>query len=40
MEKFELLGQVSDVTNQSRARRLRTAENIAAVAESAKEKPG
>lgn len=40
VEKFELLGQVSDVKNKTRARRSRTAENIAAVAESVEENPG
>ena len=40
MEKFELLGQVSDVKNKTRARRSRTTENIAAVAQSVEENPG
>ena len=40
VEKFELLGQVSDVKNKTRARRSRTAENIAAIAESVEENLG
>ena len=40
VEKFELLGQVSDVKNKTRARRSRTTENIAAVAQSVEENPG
>ena len=39
MEKFELLGQVSDVKNKTRSRRSRTTENIAAVAQSVEENP-
>ena len=38
--KFELLAQVSDVKNKTRARRSRTTENIAAVAQSVEENPG
>ena len=40
VKKFELLEQLSDVKNKTRARRSRTAENIAAVAESVEENPG
>ncbi|CAB3225785.1 unnamed protein product [Arctia plantaginis] len=40
VEKFELLGQVSDVKNKTRARRSRTTENIAAVAQSVEENAG
>lgn len=40
VEKFELLGQVSDVKNRNRVRRSRTTENIAAVARSVEENPG
>ena len=39
VEKFDLLGQVSDVKNKTRARRSRTTENIAAVAQSVEENP-
>ena len=34
LNKFELLGRVSDVKNKTQARRSRAVENIAAVAES------
>ena len=40
VQKFELLGHVSDVNNKTRARRSRTTENIAAVAQSVEENPG
>ena len=40
VEKFELLEQVSDVKNKTRARRSRTIENISAVAQSVEENPG
>ena len=40
VKKFELLGQVSDVKNKTRARRSRTIENIAAIAQSVEETPG
>ena len=40
VEKFELLGQVSDVKNKTHARRSRTTENLAAVAQSVEENPG
>ena len=40
MEKFELLGQVNDVKNKAQARRSKTTENIAAVAQSVEENPG
>lgn len=39
VEKFELLGQVSDVKKRTRARRSRTDENIAVVAHSVEENP-
>ena len=35
-----MLGQYSDVKNKTRARRSRTTENIAAVAQSVEENPG
>ena len=38
-EKFELLVSVSDVKNKTRARRSRTAENIAAIAQSVRKNP-
>ena len=38
MQKFELLGQVSDVKNRTRARRARTSANITSVAHSMEEK--
>ena len=40
VEQFELLGQVSDVKNKTRACRSRTTENIADVAQSVEENPG
>ena len=40
VQKFELLGQVSDVKNRTRARRARTPANIASAAHSVKENPG
>ncbi|VEN62217.1 unnamed protein product, partial [Callosobruchus maculatus] len=40
VQKFELLIQVSDVKNKNRARRSRTMENIAAVAQSVEQYPG
>ena len=40
MQKFELLGQVSDVKNQTRSHRSRTPANIASVAHSVEENPG
>src|ERR1700712_2636076 len=39
VRKFELLGQVTDVKNKTRARRSRTVENIAVVAESVEKSP-
>ena len=40
VQKVELLGQVSDVKNRTRARRARTLANIASVAHSVEENPG
>ena len=40
VQKFELLGHVSDVKDRTRARRARTPANIASVARSVKENPG
>ena len=40
MHEFELLGRVSDLKNQTRARRARTLANIASVAHSVEENPG
>ena len=40
VQKFELLGQVSDVKNRTRARRARTPANIAFVAQGLEENPG
>ena len=40
MQKFELLGQVSDVKNRTRARRARTPANIASVAHGVEGNPG
>ena len=40
VQKFELLGQVSDVKNRTRARRARTPVNIASVVHSVQENPG
>ena len=39
VQKFELLGQASDVKNQTRVRRARTPANIASVAHSVEENP-
>ena len=39
-KKLQLLGQVSNMKNKPRARRSRTAENIAAAAKSVEERPG
>ena len=40
VQKFELLGQVSDVKNRIRSRRARTPVNIASVAHGVEENPG
>lgn len=40
MKKLELLKKIGDVMNKTRARRLKTIANIAAVAESVKVKAG
>ena len=40
VQKFKLLGQVSDVKNRTRARRAGTSTNIASVAHSMEENPG
>ena len=40
VQKVELLGQVSDVKNRTRARRARTQANIASVSHSVEENPG
>ena len=40
VQKFELLGQVSDVKNRTRARRARTPANIASVVHSVEKNPG
>ena len=40
VQKFELLGQVSDVKNRTCVRRARTPANIASVAHSVEENPG
>ena len=40
LDKFELLGQVSDLKIKTRSRRSRTTDNILAVAQSVEENPG